>query len=173
MQATWIVSRNQTWYKYRQAICDVIILLLIEQRKRHGTGSGLCLQWMLSAKRRLLHVLHILIIFWSVKTNWLSLIYHIVKFIQVKSSKRKNILIVQNLIKLFRLKIRKNRNENRRITKYQRLQGSGNSTGRFLGANCISTQDLHAKSQPNNIGLPVLSVCFVEKAWMVIEDILR
>jgi len=35
------VSRNETRYKYRQAICDVIILLLIEQREGQGTGSSI------------------------------------------------------------------------------------------------------------------------------------
>jgi len=59
-----------------------------------------------------------------------------------------NISIVLNLMKLFRVKIRKNRNKNRRIAKNQRLQGSGDSTDRFLGLTVY--QDLHAKSQPNN-----------------------
>jgi len=44
------VSQNQTWYTYRQAICDVIILLLIEQREGQGTGSGIVLARMLSTK---------------------------------------------------------------------------------------------------------------------------
>jgi len=44
----------------------------------------------------------------------LALNYPIVKFIQVNWSKGKNMPIVQNLIKVFRLKIQ-NRNENMRM----------------------------------------------------------
>jgi len=45
------------------------------------------------------------------------LINPIVKFVQFKWLKRGNISIVQYLIKLFHLKIRNNRKENRWITK--------------------------------------------------------